>query len=332
MRAIATAARAGLAIALAAVLAAAAPAAAQLSGAANEANRRGAQLGQRGDLDGALREFSRVIELAPESPIGWYNRGLVRRDQGDCRSAAGDFSRVLERDARHSGALYHRGNCMQALGDSGAAAADYTRVIELPGRVDGRFLAHRARGDVLRRSGALEQALADYTRVAELRADTTALRSRAWVQLYLGRWKEAHDDAARFLREGQGKEAASPYVALVGHIALRRLGQRAVADAFLDEWAKRFNAEAWPAPVLRHLRGTLGSRELAAAAGTPGETTEAQVYIGVGLLLANERAQGVKVLKGVLERGEPQYWEYDLAFYELRRLGEVSGAIRRPAR
>jgi len=45
---------------------------------------------------------------------------------------------------------------------------------------------------------------------------------------------------------------------------------------------------------------------------------------------AGERAQGVKALKNVL-RGDPQYWEVDLAYYELRRLGEAAEAPGAPA-
>jgi len=297
----------------------------------NEANTRGARLRLGGDLPGALREFNRVIELAPDSPIGWYNRGLVRRDQRDCRSAIEDFSTALQRDPRFFGAWYHRGNCRQSLGEFGAAMADYSRAIELPGRVDGRFLAYLARGDAARRSGEPERALADYTRVAELRTDTAVLHSRAWVNLYLGRWKPAFDDAARFLRDGEGKEPGSPYAALVAYIALRRVGERAKADAFLDEWSKRFDPKAWPAPVWRYLRGALDGEGLVAAAATAGEQTEARSYLGVGLLLSGDRGRGVEALEYVLERGDARYWEYDLAFYELKRLGLVSGAIKRSA-
>lgn len=312
----------------------AAPAAAQqaLSKEGAEANIRGARLRLHGDYPGALQEFERVIKLDPESHLGWYNRGMVRRDTGDCRSAVEDFSHALKRSPDYFGALYHRGNCRQALGEFAGAIADYTKAVELPGRVDGRFLAHFGRGDARRRSGDLEGALADYSRVAETRTDTTALRSRAWVNLYLGRWKGASEDATRFLEGGEGKEPGSAYAALVGYIALRRLGDRAKADAFLAKWSKLAGGAAWPGPVFGLFEGRTGAPGLLAAAGTPAERLEAECYVGIAHLLAGERAQGVKALKSVLLRGDPQYWEVDLAYYELRRLGEAAEAPRRAKR
>jgi tetratricopeptide (TPR) repeat protein len=301
----------------------------ELSREGGEANIRGARLRLNGDYQGALQEFEQVIRLDPNSHLGWYNRGMVRRDLGDCRSAVDDFSRALKLDPDYFGALYHRGNCRQALGEFRDAIADYTRAVELPGRVDGRFLAYFGRGDARRRSGDLAGALADYSRVAETRTDTTALRSRAWVNLYLGRWQGAFEDAARFLRGGEGKEPGSGYAALVGYIALRRLGDRPKADAFLAEWGKRTGITAWPAPVFGFFEARTGEPALLAAARTPAERLEAECYAGIAHLLAGERTQGVKALKNVLLHGDPQYWEVDLAYYELRRLGEAAEAPRR---
>lgn len=319
-------------LAAAAAVASELPAQQQLSAEAGEANLRGARMRLNRDYQGALAEFERVVRLAPDSPLGWYNRGMVRRDLGDCRGAVDDYSRALKITPGFFGALYHRGNCRQVLGEFEAAIADYTRAIEIPGRVAGRFLAFFGRGDARRRSGSLEAALADYTRVAEMRTDTTALRSRAWVNLYLGRWRAAYDDAARFVRGGEGKEPGAAYAALVGYLALRRLGVRAQADTFLADAARQVESMAWPAPLLRFFGGAIGADEVLAAAGTESERLEAETYLGMSRLLAGERAQGVKLLTGVLERGDPRYWEYDLAYYELKRLGEAVEAARRPRR
>ena len=319
-----------LALALAAALHAAQAAEPQeLSREGGEANIRGARLRLNGDFQGALREFDQVVRLDPSSHLGWYNRGMVHRDLGDCRGAVEDFSQALKRNPDYFGALYHRANCRQALGRFHDAIADYTRAVELPGRVDGRFLAHFGRGDARRRSGDLEGALADYSRVAEARTDTTALRSRAWVNLYLGRWQAAYEDAARFLRGGAGREAGSGYTALVGYIALRRVGDRARADAFLAQWSAQTAIKDWPAPVLAFFDGRTGAPALLAAAASAAERLEAECYVGIAHLLAGERPQGIKALRGVLQRGDPQYWEVDLAYYELRRLGEAVEAPKR---
>src|SRR5205823_3183956 len=118
---------------------------------AREAQNRGVELQRQGDLQGARREFDRVIELVPQSPFGWYNRGLVRRELKDCGGALADFDRAIELDAKFFNALYQRGNCRQALGEYEQALDDYTRALALPGQIRGRFAAYYARGDALRR-------------------------------------------------------------------------------------------------------------------------------------------------------------------------------------
>lgn len=305
----------------------AAPAALAQLDAAHDAQARGAKLHASGDLQGALREFDRVVELAPQSPFGWYNRGLVRRALKDCRSAIADFSRALELKADLFNALYQRGNCLQELGDYGEAVENYTSAIALPGQIHGRFLAHFARGDAFRRLGRLDEAHADYSRVAALRTDTAALRSRAWVSYYAGRWREAYQDLARHVHETQAKEPDAAYSVILGVLALRRQGENGAK--FLAEYERRLDAKAWPAPVLRYLKGTLDEQRLLATAQGVGQRTEALAYVGASLLAAGEQRRATALLRRVLREGEPGYLEYDLAYHELRRLGLATPAERR---
>jgi tetratricopeptide (TPR) repeat protein len=296
---------------------------------ANQANLRGARLRENGDLAGAAREFSEVIRLAPENPEGWYNRGLVRRDQGDCRAALADFDKAIALAPDGFATLYHRGNCKQALGNFHGAIADYTRAIELRGQIPGRFLAHLARGDAYRRMAQPELAVDDYTRVTEMRTDTAVLRSRAWTNFYLARWQSAYRDAEKFLHDGQAKERGSAHLIALGALALLRSGQSEAARKFLVDWGARIKLVDWPAPVLRFLGGEINQDALRAAARGTGEQTEAQAYIGASLLASGQREAAVASLRWVLRNGEPGYWEYDLAYYELRRLDLARPVERR---
>jgi len=294
---------------------------------AREVQSRGAELHRAGDLQGALREFDRVVQLAPHSPLAWYNRGLVRRDLKDCRNALGDFSRALELEPALFNALYQRGNCRQVLGEYPAAVDDYTRAAALPGQIHARFLAYYARGDALRRMGRLAEAHADYTRVIELRIDTTALRQRAWVSFYAGRWRAAYADMARYMHDTEGKEPDAAYAVVLGALALRLAGDDGAK--FIAQWESRLKADAWPAPVLRFLRREIGESELLEKAGNPGQRTEALAYVGASLLAAGQRSRGLETLARVLREGDPSVLEYDLAYHELRRAGLAKPADRR---
>jgi len=293
---------------------------------AREAQNRGVELQRQGELQGARREFDRVIELVPQSPFGWYNRGLVRRELKDCGGALADFDRAIELDAKFFNALYQRGNCRQALGEYEQALDDYTRALALPGQIRGRFAAYYARGDALRRLARIDEAYADYSRVLELRVDTAALRSRAWVAFYLGRWRDAFRDIAKYLHDTDAREADAPYAVLLGMLALERLHEKSAAFA-AD--AERLETKGWPAPVLRYFRGEIDQARLLSAAQGAGERTEALAYAGAKLLGAGEGERGVALLRRALREGEPGYLEYDLAYHELRRLGLAGAAERR---
>lgn len=297
--------------------------------AAREANRRGVALREKGEREAALREFSEAVRLAPQAPFGWFNRGLTRRDLKDCARAIEDFTKSLELDAGNFGAWYQRGNCLQAEGAYERAVSDYGNAMRLPGRINGRFLAYLARGDAHRRLGRLEPAVSDYSATMQLRKDTKALRSRAWTQAYLGRWQDAYDDAARYLHETEAKESDALYVLLLANAALQRTQGRDAAARFVSEWSGRIASTGWPRPILEALRGAITPAALEAAIHDLGARTEARTWRGLARLAANQQDAGVADLKWVLRSGRPGYWEYDLAFFELRRRGLATDAERR---
>ncbi len=296
--------------------------------AARQAQTHGAELHRQGDLKGALSEFDRAVRLAPDSALAWYNRGLVRRDLKNCRAALADFSRALELQPDFFNALYQRGNCRQALAQYTQALADYSQAAALPGRIDARFLAYYARADALRRLGRLEEADADYSHVMELRGDTTALRSRAWVSFYRGRWMESYRDVAKYVHDTQAKEPDAAYAVILGVLALRRAGRATEASAFLEEWRPQLDGTRWPAPILGYLKDGRADALLAAAKGRA-ERTEARAYLGSDLIAQGEPARGIELLRQVLREDEPGYLEYDLAYHELRRLGLARAVDRR---
>jgi tetratricopeptide (TPR) repeat protein len=59
-------------------------------------NNRGEAKRKQGDLDGALEDFNKVIEMKPDAVGPYNNRGLVRQAKGDFDGAIFDFSKVIE--------------------------------------------------------------------------------------------------------------------------------------------------------------------------------------------------------------------------------------------
>jgi len=49
----------------------------------------------RGDLDGALADYNRAIELKPDMAAAYNNRAEIKRAKADLEGALADFSRPL---------------------------------------------------------------------------------------------------------------------------------------------------------------------------------------------------------------------------------------------
>ena len=90
------------------------------------------------------------------------------------------------------------------------------------------------------------------------------------------------------------------------------------------------NRLAWlfVAPVIVYLKGG-DEKTLLRAEKDAGQRTEGGAYLGADLIAQGQRARGIEILRKVLRDGKPGYFEYDLAYYELRRLGVA--ATRAPS-
>ncbi len=92
---------------------------------------RGIEKAKNGDLDGALADFNRTIELNPRDDAAYYNRAQAKRLKKDTVSAIADYTRAIELGSINPAAYNNRGNARAENNDQEGAIADYTRAIEL---------------------------------------------------------------------------------------------------------------------------------------------------------------------------------------------------------
>jgi tetratricopeptide (TPR) repeat protein len=85
----------------------------------------------KGDMDGAIADFNRAIEIYPKDAAPFYNRGIARQSKGDLDGAMADFDRTIELDPQNAPAYYNRGNIKKAKGDADGAQADYDHFLKL---------------------------------------------------------------------------------------------------------------------------------------------------------------------------------------------------------
>ncbi len=117
------------------------------------------------DLDGAIADFERIIELDPKNAVIWTQCGAARANRGDLDEAIADYTRALALAPKSADIWFNCGNARRAKGDLDGAIADYTRALELNSKDTGawinRGLARRAMGD-------LDGAIADWEQFLKL--------------------------------------------------------------------------------------------------------------------------------------------------------------------
>jgi tetratricopeptide (TPR) repeat protein len=92
---------------------------------------RGIEKAKNGDLDGAMADFDRAIELDPKDDAPYYNRAQAKRLKNDTAGAIADYTRAIELGSTNPAAYNNRGNARVENKDRDGAIADYTRAIEL---------------------------------------------------------------------------------------------------------------------------------------------------------------------------------------------------------
>jgi len=92
---------------------------------------RGIQKAKKGDLDGAIADFDRAIELNPKDDAPYYNRAQAKRLKKDAAGTIADYTRAIELGSQNPAAYNNRGNARAENNDWDGAIADYTRAIEL---------------------------------------------------------------------------------------------------------------------------------------------------------------------------------------------------------
>ncbi|WP_310414974.1 tetratricopeptide repeat protein [Chamaesiphon sp. OTE_8_metabat_110] len=95
-----------------------------------------AQKYQRGDYQGAVADYNRVIKNNPKSANAYYNRGLIKATNlQDYPGALADYSRAIQLKPSYDAAYTNRGNLKTTnLQDYQGALADYNRAIQLKPR------------------------------------------------------------------------------------------------------------------------------------------------------------------------------------------------------
>ena len=128
-------------------------------------NNRGAARAAQGDVDGAIDDYGRAVELDPLLAQAYSNRGNALTKQGRYQEAIDDYDQALELVGDVAAIYCNRGLTRRLLGDLEGSLKDLEVAISLDGKFGPSYLA---RGGIRAVKGDIEGAIADLERFLEL--------------------------------------------------------------------------------------------------------------------------------------------------------------------
>ncbi len=126
---------------------------------------RGIEKAKNGDLDGAIADFNRAIQLNPKDDAPYYNRAQAKKLKNDTAGAIADYTQAIELGSTNPAAYNNRGNARVENKDRDGAIADYTRAIELK---PDYARAYYNRAVLKKEKGDKAGAAADFKRAGQL--------------------------------------------------------------------------------------------------------------------------------------------------------------------
>jgi tetratricopeptide (TPR) repeat protein len=142
----------------------------------------------------AIADFTKAIELDPDSIPAFESRASTLFDMGFLNSSREDVERALKLDPEASGSLVLRGRIWLEWGKEEKAIADFKKAAEQNESDGFKYLAL-----VLMRNGEFEEALAKLSKsIEEYAVDAEAYCWRAVVYRKLGELEKAKEDEAEF--------------------------------------------------------------------------------------------------------------------------------------
>jgi len=131
-------------------------------------NNRGTARRDKGDLDGAMEDFTEAIRLKPDDAVAFVGRSTVRRKKGDLDGAIQDCNEAI-RIQPEAMFFDNRGKARYGKGDLDGAIQDYTEAIRLkPDKPTDEAIIFENRSEALRKKGDFGAAEQDHNRAIEL--------------------------------------------------------------------------------------------------------------------------------------------------------------------
>jgi len=126
---------------------------------------RGLEYKNRGDIDSAISDYNKAIELDPAIGTAFDARGHAYEDKGEFERAIADFDEAVRLNPKDAFAFSHRGAALRQRGDHDRAIADFNEAVRLdPDYAEG----FSYRGSEYAEKGDYDRAIVDFDKAISL--------------------------------------------------------------------------------------------------------------------------------------------------------------------
>lgn len=125
----------------------------------------------KGEIDKAIAEYTKAIEIDDQFAGAYNNRGSAYQKKGEYDLAIVDHTKALKIDPDFAAAYNNRAGCYQKKGKYDLSIADLTKAIELDSEFSDAYLN---RGSVYDDKGEYVRAIVDYTWAIDIDPKLTA--------------------------------------------------------------------------------------------------------------------------------------------------------------
>ena len=280
----------------------------------------------KGDKDGAIADFNKAIELKPDYADAYNNRGNVKSDKGDLDGALADFTKAIELKPNYAEAYNNRGYVKKAKSDMDGALADFNKAIQLKPNND---FAYFNRGSLKFDKGNMDGALADFNKAIELNPNNVwaYYYSRGCLHYNSHEFTNALADFHKVCE--LNSDALNGYAHFCLWLVRARLGEQAAATKELqDYWDNRKTGtpDDWPSKISSLLTGQLTEPNFLKTAENADKKKdgeqhcEAYFYAGSKRLIEGDKATATDYFEKCLATGMKTFTEYKSAVAELKYL------------
>ena len=155
-------------------------------------NNRGSVYADAGDFDRAIRDHNTAIKLKPDYASAYNNRGIVYYRIGDFDKAIQDYCKAIELKSDFLEAYHNSGIAHYRKGNFDKAIKDFDTVMELDPN-DAKVYSNL--GTAYLRKGDFDRAIQSYNRGIKLEPSFAGFYSnRGEVWLHLKEWERARAD------------------------------------------------------------------------------------------------------------------------------------------